>query len=396
MKKHFLFTSVPAFGHVNPTLALVGELLDRGHRVTYAVGADAAETVRATGAEVVELPTQIPNLGGMGAGFTPERLRTMVQFFIDDVRKCIPILLERFTDDPPDAVCSDVMTTYGRMLADRLGIPAVALVPNFAGNEKFDLRTAVMAEHAAGTGFPASGALERIQEEMRALGEEFGVEAAPFMGGAPAELNLVFLPREFQLEHETFDERFRFIGPQLGDRDNEPYAPADPRRPLLFISLGTAFNQRPEFYRLCMEAFADSDWQVAMSVGSRIDITGLGEIPANFDVRPSFPQPAVLRHATAFVTHAGMNSTMEALHHGVPLVSVPQMPEQAANAARAAELGLGIKLDTDAVTAAELRASVDRISSDAEVRAHLDRMRELVRSSGGAPAGADALESFLS
>ncbi|WP_406690924.1 glycosyltransferase [Saccharopolyspora sp. ID03-671] len=396
MKKHFLFTCVPASGHVNPTLALVGELLDRGHQVTYAVGADSAETVRATGAQVVELPTRIPNLGGAGDHFTPERMRTMVEFFIDDVRQCMPILLERFTDDPPDAVCSDVMTTYGRMLADRLGIPAIALVPNFASNEKFDLRTAVMAEHAGSTAGPPPEALDRLHEEMSALGDEFGVEVSPFMGGTPAELNLVFLPREFQLEHETFDDRFRFLGPQLGDRDNEPYSPADPRRPLLYISLGTAFNQRPDFYRLCLEAFAGGDWQVAMSVGSRIDLDELGEVPANFDVRRSFPQPAVLRHASAFVSHAGMNSTMESLHHGVPLVTVPQMPEQAANAARAAELGLGIKLDSNTVTAAELRESVDRIAADAEVRANLDRMRELVRSSGGAPAGADALEAFLS
>ncbi|MEB3370813.1 macrolide family glycosyltransferase [Saccharopolyspora mangrovi] len=395
MKKHFLFTSVPAFGHVNPTLALVTELLDRGHRVSYAVGADAAEAVRATGAEVVDLPTQIPDLGAAGNPLSPERLRRMAEFFVDDVRKCMPVLLEHFADAPPDAVCSDVMTTYGRMLADKLGVPAVALVPNFASNEKFDLRTSVMAEHASALGAPPPEAMARVQEEISALGAEFGVAAPSLFGTVPAELNLVFLPEQFQLEHETFDERFRFIGPLLGDRENEPYSPADPQRPLLFISLGTAFNQRPEFYRLCVEAFAGSGWQVAMSVGSRIDIADLGEVPANFDVRRSFPQPAVLRRAAAFVSHAGMNSTMESVHAGVPLVAVPQMPEQAANAARAEELGLGVKLDTDTVTAAELRETVDRITVDAEVRRGLDRMRELLHSSGGAPAGADALEAFL-
>jgi len=45
----------------------------------------------------------------------------------------------------------------------------------------------------------------------------------------------------------------------------------------------------------------------------------------------------VLRHARAFLSHAGMNSTMEALHYGVPLVALPQMPEQAANADRVVE-----------------------------------------------------------
>ncbi|MEV4645795.1 macrolide family glycosyltransferase [Saccharopolyspora sp. NPDC049357] len=395
MKKHFLFTSVPAFGHVNPTLALVTELLDRGHRVTYAVGADAIEPVRATGAEVIELPTKIPELGGRGQHFTPERMRTMAEFFVDDVRTCLPVLLEHFGDAPPDAVCSDGMTAYGRMLAEKLGIPAIALVPNFAGNEKFDLRTAVMAEHAQAAGFPPPDALLQIQTALSELGAEFGVEAPSFLGGAPAALNLVFLPEEFQLQHETFDERFRFIGPLLGDRADEPYSPADPQRPLLFISLGTAFNERPEFYRLCIEAFADSPWQVAMSVGSRIDLAELGEVPPTFDVRRSFPQPAVLRHAKAFVSHAGMNSTMESLHAGVPLIAVPQMPEQSANAARGEELGLGAALDSDTVTAAELRDTVDRVAADPDVRANLARMREVVRSSGGAAAGADAIEAFV-
>ncbi|MBQ0924161.1 macrolide family glycosyltransferase [Saccharopolyspora endophytica] len=395
MKKHFLFTSVPAFGHVNPTLALVTELLDRGHRVTYAVGADAIEPVRATGAEVIELPTTIPEVGGRGQHFTAERMRTMAEFFVDDVRKCLPVLLAHFSDAPPDAVCSDGMTTYGRMLAEKLGIPAIALVPNFAGNEKFDLRTAVMAEHARAMGSPPPEALHQLESELSELGAEFGVAAPSFIGGTPAALNLVFLPEEFQLEHETFDERFRFIGPLLGDRADEPYSPADPQRPLLFISLGTAFNERPEFYRLCIEAFADGPWQVAMSVGSRIDLADLGEIPPTFDVRRSFPQPAVLRHAEAFVSHAGMNSTMESLHAGVPLIAVPQMPEQSANAARAEELGLGTALDSESVTAAELRETVDRVAADPGVRATLDRMREVVRSSGGAPAGADAIEAFV-
>ncbi|GAB3689171.1 macrolide family glycosyltransferase [Saccharopolyspora tripterygii] len=395
MKKHFLFTSVPAFGHVNPTLALVSELLDRGHRVTYAVGADALEAVRATGAEVLELPTKMPDIAGQGNVFTPERMRTMMEFFIDDVRQCMPVLLERFADAPPDAVCSDVMTSYGRMLADKLGIPAISLVPNLASNENFDLRSSVMAEHAPTIGPAQADAMTKIHEAMTEIGREFGVEAAPLIGAAPTGLNLVFLPEEFQLARETFDERFRFIGPLVGDRADEDYSPADPQRPLVYIALGTAFNERPDFYRLCFEAFSEGPWQVALSIGSRVDPAELGEIPANFDVRPSFPQPAVLRHAEAFVSHTGMNSTMESLHSGVPLIAVPQMPEQSANAARAEELGLGVKLDPETVTAAELRAAVDRMSSDPDVRTNLDRMREVVRSTGGASAGADAMEAFV-
>ena len=124
-------------------------------------------------------------------------------------------------------------------------------------------------------------------------------------------------------------------------------------------------------------------------------IADLGAIPANVDVRAWFPQPAVLRHAAAFVSHAGMGSTMEALYYGVPLVCVPQMVEQEVNAARVAELGLGVRLDPEGLTADDLRAAVDAVTGDDAMRAALDRMREAVHKAGGAVAAADAIEAHL-
>ncbi|MFK0293269.1 nucleotide disphospho-sugar-binding domain-containing protein [Streptomyces sp. NPDC090442] len=103
----------------------------------------------------------------------------------------------------------------------------------------------------------------------------------------------------------------------------------------------------------------------------------------------------MLRRATAFVSHTGMNSTMEALYYGVGLIAVPQMPEQAANAGRVVELGLGERLDARTVTAESLRAAVARVATDPAVRENLARMRKVVRESGGAARGADVVEEYL-
>ena len=133
--------------------------------------------------------------------------------------------------------------------------------------------------------------------------------------------------------------------PHPGRREDDPgWLPAADGRPALFISLGTAFNDRPAFFRMCLPAFGDGVWQVAMAVGDRVDTGALGPVPGNIEVRPYFPQLAVLRHSDVFVSHAGMNSTMESLFNAVPLVTVPQMPEQEANAHRVEELGLGSRL----------------------------------------------------
>ncbi|MER7011801.1 macrolide family glycosyltransferase [Saccharopolyspora sp. NPDC000359] len=390
MKKHFAFVNVPAAGHVNPTLPLVGELLRRGHRVSYAVGRKMAPAVLDTGADLVELPTEVPKLG-RGDQMSPQHVKRMVDFVCDDLRASYPLLREHFQDDPPDAVCADMMAPHGRMLAEELGLPAIVLMPSMASNEQFSLR-----ESGAGGNQESAAELfvemhARISEVATALGVRPMMPFQPDSG----DLNLVFLPREFQPAGETFDERYHFIGPLLGERDQQPWQPRDPHAPLLYIALGTAFNDRPAFYRLCLAAFADSPWQVAMSTGPDVDLADLGAVPGNFDVRASFPQPAVLRHASAFVSHTGMNSTMESLHAGVPLVAVPQMTEQAINAGRVEELGLGRRLDPAALTAEQLRAAVDEVAADTGIRANLERMREVIRSCGGAVAGADALENHL-
>ena len=391
MKKHFAFINIPAAGHINPTAPLVEELLRRGHRISYACKREAVAPIEEAGARIVDLPFEMPPVPAAAKGFTAESMGTMFRFLLDNTRRCLPLLIEHFQQDRPDVVCFDMMTFMGRMLADKLGVPQVALHPSFSSNEKFSLREKMLPADIDMSPFADFG--RQVQE----LATEHGLELAPgFMGDeGVAELNLSFVPRTFQLEADTFDDRFHFLGPMLGQRAEQEWQPRDPDSPLLFISLGTAFNQRPEFYRMCFEAFGDSPWHVAMSIGGNVEPAEIGPVPDNFDVRESFPQLAVLRKATAFLSHTGMNSTMESLYYGVPLVAVPQMPEQGLNADRVQELGLGRRLETEEVTTEQLRTTVDEVAHDAGIRARLAEMQSELRECGGAVAGADALEAYL-
>ncbi|MFF0629094.1 macrolide family glycosyltransferase [Streptomyces sp. NPDC004296] len=389
MAKHLLFVALLGHGHINPTLPLVEELVRRGHRVDYATSAEYADAVTGSGARWVELPP-LPTIEAPTGDFGPEIFGRFMRHLFTGMRAAYPVLREHCAAESVDAICYDAMNWCGRILAEELGLPGVRLIPNFASNETYSLFTQFMD----GTGGvnPVVAAIGPDCEEFAA---ENGVALDPAnLLDATEKLNLVFIPREFQPAGDSFDERFHFIGPSLGSREDEPWSPPDPEAPVLFVSLGTVFNDRPEFYRTCIEAFADGPYHVAMSVGG-LDPAALGPIPASFDVRARFPQPAVLQRATAFVSHTGMNSTMESLYYGVGLIAVPQMPEQAANAGRVQELGLGEQLDARTVTAEALRAAVARVASDAAVRANLDRMQKVVRESGGAARGADVIEEYL-
>ncbi|PRW63060.1 macrolide family glycosyltransferase [Actinopolyspora mortivallis] len=392
MPRHFAFMAPPFDGHVNPTLPVVEELVRRGHRITYATGDRKLETVRASGARPVDLGLDFALPSHSFDRITPEMMAEMTHRFLDHVRDSFPFLREHFVADPPEAVCHDMMMPAGPMLADVLGVAQVALVPNFAANERFSLAKTFLPEDFD-TEHPALREVERSRLE---LAEQLGVTPpGPLFSPQPAGLNLVFVPLQFQYAAETFDDRFRFLGPSLGSRArNESFTRRDPEAPLLFVSLGTAFNNRPEFYRRCLEAFGGTTWEVAMSVGERVDPDELGPLPDNVDVRPRFPQPAVLEHADVFLSHTGMNSTMEALYHGVPLVAYPQMPEQRANAERAEQLGLARILPEEA-SASTLRRTVEEVAGDERMRAVATATSLGVRSGGGAVAGADALEAHL-
>src|SRR5699024_12671713 len=104
-------------------------------------------------------------------------------------------------------------------------------------------------------------------------------------------------------------------------------APLSPYTTLFRSSLGTAYNNRPEFFRSIMQSSADKPWHVVLAVGDRTSAESLGAIPANVEVHAQVPQLAVLQHARVFVTHAGMGSVMESLSHEVPMATVPHMAE---------------------------------------------------------------------
>lgn len=393
MPHHLAFAIMPAHGHVNPTLPLVEELTRRGHRVSYLTGEAWQGPVEAAGAEFVPVPDGLP-AGGPPPSFDDgvNTVRTMLERFLDAAKESVPETLRVLREDPPDALFYDMLTWSARAAADRAGVPAVQLCPSFASNEHFSLLGRFLGDVDM-----QDPRLDEVRGQYAEFARWLGapVEITHVFGALPQALNLVFLPKEFQLHNETFDDRFVFLGPSLGVRQEfERWQPPASGDPVLFVSLGTGpLNQNPEFFRTAARALGGSGWHVVMAVGDKVDRAELGAIPDNFEVRQYFPQPTVLRHATAFLSHAGMNSTMESLYHEVPMITVPQMPEQEANADRVEELGLGRRLRE--LTAERLRALVDEVSADESVRARLAEIGPVVRGGGGADLGADAVEKHL-
>ena len=129
-------------------------------------------------------------------------------------------------------------------------------------------------------------------------------------------------------------------------------------------------------------------------MGAKVSRESLGPAPPNFIVQTLVPQLDVLRRATVFLTHGGMNSASESLYYGVPVVVVPQMSEQAIVGRRVEVLGAGLYFANEDDTAEKLRESVLRLLTESRFRRQAAVVRESFKTAGGIARAADAILPF--
>jgi MGT family glycosyltransferase len=134
---------------------------------------------------------------------------------------------------------------------------------------------------------------------------------------------------------------------------------------------------------------------VILSVGETLDIGALGDVPENVLVRRFVPQLEVLERTDLFLTHGGMNSTSESLWHGVPMLVFPQIGDQFFVAQRVGELGVGIPLEAERISADYLRAQAERALGDVSYREKAAQVQESLRAAGGYVTAADEVLRFV-
>jgi MGT family glycosyltransferase len=390
---HVAFLPFPAFGHINSTLPVVAELVRRGHRVTFATNARFAPLAAAAGAEV------LPYESWLASRRLPEVIDAEYLVHepvrsIDEAIATVPVYEAGFGDDLPDVLLYDVSTfAAGRVLARKWARPAIELFATFASNEHYSLTRQIGALYE-GEIDPRHPALVDFFVKQGHLLRAHGLDHVGLeeFNAAADDANLVTLPRAFQPAAETFDDRFAFVGPCIGNRGPEPaWQPPADGRPVLLVSLGSfRFDDQQDFLRTCVEVFADTDWHAVIASP---DGDEPAAVPRNVELLRWVPQLAVLRRADAFVSHAGMNSVMESLYFGTPVVAVPKMPEQRLVASRVAELGLGLHLPSAEATAERLRAAVEHVATDAGMRARVAALGESMRATDGPRLAADYVEA---
>lgn len=402
----------PIAGHLNPIAALGRTLARRGHRAAafqipearhtierqqleFVPIGDAAHDTRAIADAVARLGT----LSGIRAvKFTVQcaasLARTTCQYAPAAISKAGVDLLVVDQNEPAGAcVAQRLQLPFINVLsglplnrdvsvpppfvswAYRDGVPSTLI--NAAAYAVFDRLVApinnVLNEYRRGWGLPP---IRRPDDTFSRLAQ------------------LSQLTEDFDFPRAIRPVELHYLGPL---RDNE--APAIPfpfdrlnGKPLVFASFGTLQNGRDEMFHIVADACASLDVQLVISRGGGpAGTTNLRGTPI---VVGMAPQLQLLERASVCITHGGMNTVMDSLSRGVPMVAVPVTNDHPGVCARLRHSGAGEVVSPMRFSATRLRHALRRVLELPDYRRKAQMLKASIERAGGVERAADIVEAI--
>ena len=381
-----VFFCIPAHGHTNPTLGVVRELIARGHEVLYYSYEPLRDKIEAAGASFVSCDAydQEQRLTPKDAARVGKDLAFSTQILVDTTLALDNMVCRDMENLKPDCIVADSMALWGKAIALKLGIPFVSSTTTFA----FNRHSAKIMKQSPKEMIAMLFSMPKINKHIKRL-QNKGYPIKSILDIIQNDDNtdtIVYTSPEFQPCSDTFSDKYAFVGPSIRPVSDEIQKTSDR---LVYISMGTVNNDMLPLYKNCISAFANTDYQVILSVGDQVSIEELGELPENISVYPYIDQIAVLQKADVFISHCGMNSVNESLYFGVPLVMLPQTSEQGGVAERVLQLGAGSRLTkTDAFS---LLHAVNQVTGEASYRQSALSIAEGFKRCLGAKGAADMI-----
>ena len=383
-----VFFCIPAQGHTNPTLGVVRELVARGHEVLYYSYSMLREKIEAAGATFIacdEFDAEQHLTPQEGARIGSD-LALSTRVLVDTTLALDEMVCTEMERLRPDCIVADSMAVWGKAVAMKLGIPFVSSTTTFAFNQ----HSAKVMKQGPKELLSMVFSMGKVSKQLKRLQDRgYPVKnILDIISNDDQTDTIVYTSPQFQPCSETFSEKYAFVGPSIRPAQSEI---RKTREKLVYISMGTVNNDMLPLYRNCVDALKDTGYQAILSVGNQVDISQFGKLPEGIAVYPSVDQIAVLEKADVFLTHCGMNSASEGLYFGVPLVTLPQTSEQGGVAARAEQLGAGLRLKK--TTPEAIRSVLETVMNTPSYRENAAKISDSFRACGGAKAAADCIEA---
>ncbi len=406
---HFAIIGPPLRGHYKPLSHLAAELIARGHSATFIHHPDARPLVEAGGAAFEPIGTSAPPVARWTRPMTKIRgvvglsgmMNGMVRF-TDMFCREAPDVIRRIG---ADALIVDQLEAGGGMVAEHLGLPFVSTADTMPINREegipppyvpwpYDRSEKGLRRNRGGwrvTDLLLRKVSKAIERNARMLGLPPRRRLEDCLSPL---LQLSQMVPSIDFPRRELPSTFHYTGPF---RRGEPApfdVPAGDDRPLIFCTLGTLQGSRVALFRKVAAACQKLDLRLLLTQGGLGSVRSAEKLPGDPLVYDWVPQEAVLRRTDLIVCHAGINTVLEPLAAGVPMVLMPLAFEQGAIAARMKHAGVGKVLS--------FRSSVSRLAGAiAEVRessSYRKRARSVaaeMRAAGGVRRAADLIEQAL-
>jgi zeaxanthin glucosyltransferase len=372
---HFGVICLGATGHLNTVFPLGKELQRRGHQVTIFSSLVAQAKAQTTGFDFCEIYSFSNKNTKHSKPFS--RLADIQQTF----QQFAKIAENRLQNAPKlikergvEALLIDLSVFEGGTIADYLNLPYITiccllplyqdpLVPPIATTWQYNSAWwAKLRNRSAYSLFnriaqPVWQVIYRYRQKWNLPAYKHTNDIFSKLAIATRHIQEFEFPRQLP-------PHFHFTGPFHHALERPPVEfPFEKlsNQPLIYASMGTLQNKSDRIFRIIAEACQDLEAQLVISLGGGLDPTALPSLPGNPLVVKYAPQLELLQKASLNINHAGLNTALESLSYGVPMVAIPITDDQPGIAARIAWTGVGEFLSSSRLSASKLRTVIQKV-----------------------------------
>lgn len=401
----------PLPGHFNPTATLGRALRRRGHSVTYFHIPGVEAKARAAGVD-------FRPVGSAGSDALAGRIREMskrdglrsLKFAVNCSRECSELLCEHLPralmNAGTELVIVDQNEPAGGSVAEHLGLPFANICPSLPLNREpyipppfagWDYRTGFTARLRNRIGCALTDRMiAPINKTVNTYRAKWGLQPLRTPDDSFSRTaQLCQMTRDFDFPRQNLPDSFHYLGPFFDDHGPAIGFPFERLngKPLIYASLGTLQQHKSGLFGIIAEACAGLEVQLVITTGSTE--TGMGDWPGSPIVVSYAPQMEILSRAVLTITHAGLNTVMQSLSFGVPMVALPITHDQPAIAARVQHSGSGEVIPASKVNARLLRRRILRVIAEPSYRRRAAALCESIRMAGGVERAATIVEQLL-
>jgi zeaxanthin glucosyltransferase len=405
-----------ATGPLNTMLPLGQELQRRGHRVTLFTTPDTQLKAVAAGVEFQAIGEKEFPVGSTAASLTKLGQLSGIAAFKYTISLLTYVSTVTLQQAPAllkaagvEALLVNQSSAEGGTIADFLGIPFVTVcsavvlnpepsIPPFCTSWQYSpawwarLRNQLGYALLAPVGKPIRDVIAEYRREWKLPPHSYPND----LYSPLAQLSQA--PAEFEYPREELPPWFHFTGTYLTSASRAPVPfPYEKLtgKPLIYASMGTLQNRLIWVFQTIASACEGLDVQLVISLGGSAKPESLPELPGNPLVVEYAPQLELLEKATLMITHAGMNTTMECVKCGVPMVAIPVANDQPGVAARIAWTGAGELVTLKKLNVPRLRAAINRVLTQESYKQNALRLQEATLKAGGVTRAADIVEKAV-